>query len=118
VVGGRGAWASFPWPAPAVFGLKMLLVAVVKECVDPVARLHDHVAALAAVAAVRPAKLDELLAPERHAAVPAIARADIHLGFIEEFHDPRYESTDAQIRERPRGWSPRAALKKLSQKLT
>src|SRR5262249_58026548 len=57
-------------------------------------------------------------APERHAAVPAIARADIHLGFIEEFHDPRYASTDAKIRERPRGWSPRVALKKLSQKLT
>src|SRR5262249_47460319 len=85
---------------------------------DPAARLHDHAPALAAVAAVRPAELDEFLAPERHAAVPAIARADVHLGFIEEFHDPRYASTDAKIRERPRGWSPRAALKKLSQKLT
>src|SRR5262249_1139088 len=71
--------------AAAVLGLEMLLVAVVDECVEPVDRLHDHVAALAAVAAVRPAKLDELLAPERHPPVPAIAPPHIPLGFIEEF---------------------------------
>src|SRR4029077_732954 len=47
---------------------------------------RDHVAALAAVAAVRPAILDELLAPERHAAVAAVAGADVDLGFVEEFH--------------------------------
>src|SRR5262249_14751830 len=88
--------------AAAVLGLEMLLVAVVDERVEPVDRLHDHVTALAAVAAVRPAELDEFLAPERHAAVRAVARADISLGFIEEFHDPRYASTDAKIRERLR----------------
>src|SRR6266536_4378798 len=96
------AVAVFAHAAAAVLGLEMLLVAVVDECVEPVDRLHNHVAALAAVAAVRPAELDEFLAPERHAAVPAVARADIHLGFIEEFHDPRYASTNAKIRERPR----------------
>src|SRR5437899_8015893 len=110
------AVAVFAHAAAAVLGLEMLLVAVVDECVEPVDRLHDHVAALAAVAAVRPAELDEFLAPERHAAVPAGARADIHLGFIEEFHDARYAITDAKY-ETPRGWSLRAALKQFSQKL-
>src|SRR5262249_34664877 len=102
--------------AAAVLGLEMLLVAVVDERVERVDRLHDHVTALAAVAAVRPAELDEFLAPERHAAVPPVARANIHLGFIEEFHDPRYAST-MQKYESARGWSARAALRKLSQKL-
>src|SRR6516165_3594606 len=74
------------------------------------------VAVLAAVAAVRAAELDEFLAPERHAAVPAVAGADIHLGFIEEFHDARYAITGAKY-ESARGRSPRAALKKFGQKL-
>src|SRR5262249_56022417 len=41
--------------AAAVLGLEMLLVAVVDERVEPVARMPDHATALAAVAAVRPA---------------------------------------------------------------
>src|SRR5262249_17003359 len=85
--------------------------------VEPVDRLHDYVAALAAVAAVRAAELDEFLAPERHAAVPAVAGADIHLGFVEEFHDARYAIADAKY-ESARGRSPRAALKKFGQNLT
>src|SRR5258708_3576993 len=102
--------------AAAVLGFEMLLVAVIDERIEPVDRLQDHVAALAAVAAVRPAELDEFLAPERHAAVAAVARADVHLGFMEEFHDARYAITDAKY-ETPRGWSLRAALKKFSKKL-
>src|SRR5215470_6160429 len=81
--------------AAAVPGFEMLLVAVIDERIEPVDRLHDHVAALAAVAAV--------------------ARADIHLGFIEEFHDARYAITDAKY-ETARGWSLRAPPKKFSQK--
>ena len=53
----------------------------------PSTALDDHVAAAAAVAAVRPAELDELLAPERDAAVAAVAGADVDLGFIKKFHD-------------------------------
>src|SRR5262247_3800699 len=102
--------------AAAVLGFEMLLVAVVDEGVEPIDRLHDHVAALAAVAAVRPAELDEFLAPERHAAVPAVARANIYLGFIEEFHDARYAIAAAKY-ESARERSPRAALKKFGQKL-
>src|SRR5262249_50300331 len=64
----------------------VLLVAVIDQRVETVHRLDDHVAALAAVAAVGPAELDELLAPERQRARPAIAGADIDLGFVEKFH--------------------------------
>ena len=53
----------------AVLGEEVLLVAVVDQRVQPVDRLGPDVAALAAVAAVRAAELDELLAPEADAAV-------------------------------------------------
>src|SRR5262249_1411236 len=52
-----------------------------------------------------------------HAAVPAVARADIHLGFIEEFHDARYAITDTKIRERAQMGLLARHLKKFSQKL-
>src|SRR5262249_51263320 len=104
-----------PRPPAPFLGFEMLLVAIIDERIEPVDRLHDHVAALAAVAAVRPAELDESLAPERHAAVAAVARADVHLGFIEEFHDARYAITDAKY-EAARKWSLRATQKNGSQK--
>src|SRR6516162_320937 len=113
-IGAARAVAVLAHPAAAVLRLEMLLVAVIDERVEPVDRLYDHVAALAAVAAVRAAELDEFLAPERHAAVPAVAGADIHLGFVEEFHDARYAIADAKY-ESARG--TRAALKKFGQKL-
>jgi hypothetical protein len=87
-----------------VLGPKVLLVAVVYECIETIDRLNDDVAALTPVAAVRSTELDKLLAPERHAAVPAVARADVDLGFIEEFHQ-------ADMRRRPQKYeSPRARL--------
>ena len=64
----------------------MLLVAVVDQRVQPLDRLGDDVATLAAVPAVRPAELDELLAAERHAAVTTVAGADIDLGLVEKLH--------------------------------
>ena len=64
----------------------MLLVAVVDQRVQPIDGFHDHVAAFAAIAAAGAAEFDELLAPERHAAVAAGAGLDIDLGFVEEFH--------------------------------
>jgi hypothetical protein len=45
---------------------------------------------MAAVAAIRPAEFDELLAPERHAARPAAARADVDFGKVEELHRRRF----------------------------
>ena len=75
-------------PCSPRLGLEMLLVAVVDERVEPVDAFDQDVAAAAAVAAVRPAELDELLAPERDAARPAVAGADVDLGLVEEFHGP------------------------------
>ena len=48
----------------------MLLVAEVDQRVQIVHRLDDDVAAAAAIAAVGPAELDELLAPEADAPAP------------------------------------------------
>ena len=63
----------------------MLLVAVIDKRVEAIDRDRDHVAAFAAIAAVRAAVLDEFLTAERHAAVTAITGADIDLGLIEKF---------------------------------
>ena len=70
----------------AILGEKVLLVPVVDQGVEAIDRFGDDVAALAAIAAVRATELDELLASERHAAVAAVAGADIDLGFVEELH--------------------------------
>ncbi len=70
----------------AGLGLEVLLIAVIDQRVEAVDRLDHDVAAFAAVAAGRPAELDELLAPERDAAVAARAGLHIDLGFVEEFH--------------------------------
>ena len=37
----------------------------------------------------KPSEFDELLAPERYAAVPARTGRDVDLGFVEEFHGVR-----------------------------
>ncbi len=84
-----GAGAVLAHAVAAALRLEMLLIAIVDQGVETGDRLDDHIAALAAVAAVWAAKLDEFLAPERHAAVPARAGRDIDLGFIEEFHGVR-----------------------------
>ena len=81
-----GAVAVLAHAVAAALGLEVLRVAVVDQGVEAVHRLDDDVAAAAAVAAVRAAELDELLAPERDAAVAAVAGADVDLGFVEELH--------------------------------
>ena len=92
-VGAARAGAVLAHAVHAVLGLEMLLIAVIDQRVEAVHAFGDHVAAAAAIAAVRPAELDEFLAPERDAAGAAVAGADVDLGLIEEFHDscvPRY----------------------------
>src|SRR5262245_2564738 len=64
----------------------MLLVAVIDQCVKAIDRLGDNVAAVAAIAAVRTAEFDELLAPERDAAIAAVAGANVNLGLVEKLH--------------------------------
>src|SRR4029079_15331619 len=70
----------------AALRLEMLLIAVVDQCIEAGNGLDDDVTACAAIAAIGPTELDKLLAPERHAAVPACAGRDIDLGFVEKFH--------------------------------
>ena len=89
-VGAVGAMAVLAHAGPPVLGEEVLLIAIVDERVEAFDRFHDHVAALAAVAAIRAAELDEFFAPERHAAVTAVAGANIDLGLVEEFHRRLY----------------------------
>src|SRR5262249_24255326 len=63
-----------------VLGFEGPLVAVIYKCVEAVDGRYDHATSFAAISSVRSAELDKFLPPERHAAVPAVARADIHLG--------------------------------------
>ncbi len=70
----------------AVLRCEVLLVAIIDQRVQPVHGCDDHITAAPAVTAVRPAEFDELLAAERHAAVPPVSGADVDLGFIKKFH--------------------------------
>src|SRR5688572_1781551 len=81
-----GAGAVLARAVAALLRLEVLLVAVVDERVEIVDALGPDVAALAAVAAVGPAELDELLAPERQRAVAAGTRGNVDLRRIEKFH--------------------------------
>src|SRR6185437_4072930 len=81
-----GAMAVLAHAVGALLGLEMLLVAVIDQRVQAVDRLDDDVAAAAAIAPARSTELDILLAPERHAAVAAVAGADIDLRLVEKFH--------------------------------
>ena len=83
------AMAILAHAGAAILRLEVLLVAVVDQRIEPIDRERDDIAALSPIAAVRSAELDEFLTPERHAAVPAVARANVNLGFVEEFHCPR-----------------------------
>src|SRR5438477_8642960 len=76
---GAGAATAFLSP-------KMLLIMVVDQRVQIVRRLEHDVAALAAIATIRPAKLDELLAAKAHGAAAAVTALQVDLGLVEEFH--------------------------------
>jgi hypothetical protein len=69
----------------ALLRLEVLLVAVVDQGVEPVRDLDDDIAA-ARHCRRRAAEFDELLAAKCHAAVTAVAGADVDLGFVEKFH--------------------------------
>jgi hypothetical protein len=85
-VGALGAGAVAAHAVDAGLGAEMLLVAVVDQRVQAIDHLGPDIAAAAAVAAVRSAELDELLAAERQRARAPVAGADIDLGLIEKFH--------------------------------
>ena len=85
-VGGIGTRPQAAHAVAARRCLEMLLVTVVDQCVETVDSLDPDVAAIAAVATVGPAHLDEFLAPERHGTRPAITGAHINLCLVEKFH--------------------------------
>src|SRR3984885_4882084 len=81
-----GAVAILAHAIGALWGLEMLLVAIVDQGIQPIDHFDDHIAATPAIAAGGSAELDILLAEEGHAPVSTVAGADIHLGFVEKFH--------------------------------
>src|SRR5690606_8103188 len=66
-------------------------------------RLQPHAAAIAAVAAVRPAQRDELLPAESHAAVAAVAGGDGDFGFVNELHGVKAGNRESGIGNRESG---------------
>src|SRR5262249_44336844 len=95
-VGARRAGALLAHAVLAASRLEMLAVAVVDERIEAGHGLRHHVAAAAAVAAPWAARLDEFLAPECDAAVPAVAGPDVDLGLVEKFHGPDIEEAELQ----------------------
>ena len=85
-IGAIGAVTVLAHAGAAIFCKKVLLVAVVDQRVETIDGLHHHVAAIAAVAAVRAAELDEFLAAKRDAAVASGAGTDVDLSLVEKFH--------------------------------
>jgi hypothetical protein len=81
-----GAMAVLAHAAAAVLGKEMLLIAVIDQGIEAGHGFGNNIATFAAIAAVRPAKFNELFPPKRYAAVSTVAGADIDLSLIEEFH--------------------------------
>src|SRR5690606_1331273 len=76
-------------PAPAVLaalGAEQLLVAEVDQGVEVLVGDQPDATAIAAVAAIRPAQRNELLAAEAHPAVAAVAGGDGDLSFVDQLH--------------------------------
>jgi hypothetical protein len=99
-VGAVRAGAVLAHAGRAVARLEVLLIAVVDQGVEVGDALRPYVAAAPAIAAVRPAELDELLAAEADRAVAAVARADVDLGLGEELHAARALQREASARRR------------------
>ena len=71
----------------AVLRLEPARVPVIGEGVQPFAPDEIDAAAIAAIAAIRPAERDEFLAPERQRAVTTAAGQHANRDFIDEFHN-------------------------------
>src|SRR5439155_24923710 len=81
---GAGALAS--GTRPARLRSEMLAIAKINQGVEIVGRGKDDIAALAAVAAVGAAELDELLSAKARGTPPAVTALQINLALIEELH--------------------------------
>jgi hypothetical protein len=72
----------------AAAGFVLLLITQIQEGCKLRVGFHDHVTAMTAVTAARPAPGHELFAPKSHAATAAVAGNDANFGFVDELHDP------------------------------
>ena len=70
----------------AVFRHVVLAELEIEEGAPAEGGADDHISPMAAVAAVRSPAGDELLPPEADAAAPTVARLDVNLRFVDEFH--------------------------------
>ncbi|SPC11355.1 membrane hypothetical protein [Cupriavidus taiwanensis] len=80
----------------AVPGHMLLGVAEVDQRIDIAVRHGEHAAAPAAVATIRAAEGHKLFAPERGAAIAAVAGDGFNSGFVDELHDG-FSVVDRQI---------------------
>src|SRR5262249_6042224 len=76
----RSPVAVLAHPMVPFMRLEVLLVALVDRRVEAITRFDNDIATASAIAAARPAELDEFFAAERDAAVAAVAGANIDLG--------------------------------------
>ncbi len=81
-----GAALFAPRPAPPVRRPEVLAIAVVDQGVEIIRRDKDDVAALAAIAAVRAAELDEFFAAKARRTRPPGAALQIDFALIEKLH--------------------------------
>src|SRR6185369_5209422 len=93
-VGGGGTVLVGAAPVLAVPRLVPARVAEVDQRVEVAVGERPDAAAAAAVAAVRAAERDELLAPKAQAAVAAVAGSDLDGRFVDELHGRRSTSRE------------------------
>jgi len=74
-------------PVNAGAGFEMLLIAVINQRIERARGDNPNITALAAIAAIRPAKGDIFLTPKRDASASAISGFDEDFCLIEKFHD-------------------------------
>ena len=66
----------------AITSFEMLLIAEIDQCVEVCDAFHPHIAALAAIAAIRAAEFNKFLPPEGETAISPISGEDIYLCLI------------------------------------
>ena len=85
-VRGAGARAVLAHAMTSALGAEVLGVAEIDQRIEAGHRDHDDIAALAAVASIRPAVFDVLFASEADRAGPARAGLEVNLGLVEKMH--------------------------------